>query len=193
MIDESVLIQRTRDGDLSAFRHIVEEYKMMVYRLALDMTGNADDADDISQDVFLRAYRSFASFRGEAKLNSWLYRITVNVCLDHRSNKNAKRTELRADMESEEHESLDKNEVAGPDSAAESRVIQGHISKALEVLTTRERSVFVLRHYNDMSLNEIAATLAVTVGTVKSTLFRAVEKLQKELSFYRRELGLEER
>ncbi len=191
LIDEPVLIQRARGGDLPAFRQIVEEYKMMVYRLALDMTGNPDDADDISQEVFLRAYKSLASFRGESKIRTWLYRIAVNICLDHRSKKNSRLVELRDDMEGDENIARDLHQPL-PDMSAGSHMIQGHIQKALEKLSPRERSVFVLRHYNDMSLKEIAATLSVTLGTVKSTLFRAVEKLQAELSFYRRDLGLED-
>lgn len=191
LIDEPVLIQRALGGDLPAFRQIVEEYKMIVYRLALDMTGNPDDADDISQEVFLRAYKSLPSFRGESKISSWLYRIAVNICLDHRSKKKSRLVELRDDMEGDENIARDLHQPL-PDMSAGSRMIQDHIQKALEKLSPRERTVFVLRHYNDMSLKEIAATLSVTLGTVKSTLFRAVEKLQAELSFYRRDLGLED-
>lgn len=193
LIDEPVLMQRARSGDMSAFREIVEHHKRMVYHLAVNMTGNSNDADDISQEVFLRAYRSMASFRGDAKVGSWLYRITINACLDHRSRKHSKLMELREDMESEKHGDVNNDRSTQPGIITASNVMQQHIDRALQRLTPRERSIFVLRHYNDLSMKEIAATLSVTIGTVKSTLFHAVEKLQKELSFYKDELGLEER
>jgi RNA polymerase sigma-70 factor (ECF subfamily) len=178
---------------MSAFREIVEQYKRMVYHLALDMTGSPHDADDVSQDVFLRVYRSLESFRGDAKVSSWLYRIAINVCLDRRSKKATMMMELREDMESGEHGMTSDNNATHPVTATESRMIQQHIDIALRRLTPRERSVFVLRHYNDLSMKEIATTLSVTVGTVKSTLFHAIEKLQKELSFYKKDFGLGER
>ena len=177
---------------MSAFRDIVEQNKKLVYHLAVDMMGKPDDADDISQEVFIRAYRSVGSFRGEAKISSWLYRITVNVCLDYRSRKHSKMTELQEDMESATRENNNASHADHPATATESRMIRDHIDAALELLTPRERTIFVLRHYHELSMKEIASTLRVTVGTVKSTLFRAVEKLQKELSFYRQDLGMEE-
>ena len=101
--------------------------------------------------------------------------------------------ELREDMESAMHEKSAPQSTDQPASAIESQMIQDHVHAALDLLTPRERSIFVLRHYHEMSMKEIASTLRVTVGTVKSTLFRAVGKLQKELSFYRQDLGLGEK
>ena len=193
MIDEPVLLQRARSGDMSAFRDIVEQNKKLVYHLAVDMMGNPGEADDISQEVFIRAYRSVGSFRGDSKISSWLYRITVNVCLDHRSRMHSKLMELREDMESAAPDNNNADYADHPSTATEARMIRDHVNAALDLLTPRERSIFVLRHYHELSMKEIAATLRVTVGTVKSTLFHAVEKLQKELSFYRQDLGLEEK
>jgi len=82
--DEQLLIDRAQQGDRDSFRQLVERSNLYVYRLAYDLTGNRHDAEDVSQEVFIRAYRSLAGFRREAKWSTWLYRITVNLCLEHR-------------------------------------------------------------------------------------------------------------
>jgi RNA polymerase sigma-70 factor (ECF subfamily) len=186
-------VEKTSQGDLAAFRAIVDEHKKNVFRLAFDMTGNRHDAEDISQEVFLKAYRSLGQFRGESKMSTWLYRVTVNACYDHRSKKAW--TSMKPTDRFEEndrsplfHEHASNN----PQATAESRVIQGHIDRALDKLTARERSVFVMRHYSDLSMKEIAMVLKISEGTVKSMLFRALKRLQQELHFYRSDLGLEE-
>jgi RNA polymerase sigma-70 factor (ECF subfamily) len=187
------LVEKTSQGDLAAFRAIVDEHKRNVFRLAFDMTGNRHDAEDISQEVFLKAYRSLSQFRGESKISTWLYRITVNACYDHRSKKawtSMKPTDRFEEKDGSPlfHEHASNN----PQTTAESRVIQGHIDRALDKLTARERSVFVMRHYSDLSMKEIAMVLKISEGTVKSMLFRALKRLQRELHFYRADLGLEE-
>ena len=187
------LIEKACQGDLTAFRAIVDEHKQTVFRIAFDMTGNRHDAEDISQEVFLKAYRSLGSFRGDAKMSTWLYRITVNACYDHRSTRawtSMKPTEL-----SEEHERpplFHEHSSNNPESSAEGSVMQRHINDALKKLTPRERSIFVMRHYSDLPLKEIAEVLKISEGTVKSMLFRALKRLQQELHFYRADLGLEE-
>ena len=184
MINEQLLIHQAQEGDMDAFRELVEGAKNRIYRLAYDLTGSRDDAEDLSQEVFVKAYRSLASFRGEAQWSTWLYRITVNTHLDRRKGKSI--------LEYHEDPSADRTPLqahAGsaitPDKATEARMIQENIENALGHLTPRERSVFVLRHYHDLPLKEIAATLDVTEGSVKSLLFRAIRRLQQELSFYR--------
>lgn len=190
---EKVLIEKARQGDLGAFRAIVDEHKQTVFHIAFDMTGNRHDAEDISQEVFLKAYRSLGNFRGDAKMSTWLYRITVNACYDHRSKKTwttMKPAELTG--ESEHPPLFHEHSSDNPESSAEGKVIQRHIDSALKKLTPRERSVFVMRHYSDLSLKEIAEVLKISEGTVKSMLFRALKRLQQELHFYRADLGLEE-
>lgn len=186
------MVRRAREGDLAAFRTIVDQNKLAVFRLAYDMTGNRHDAEDISQEVFVKAYRSLDRFRGEAKLSSWLYRITVNACHDLRSRK-AWAT-MRPDGELEERREAPMfhgNTRDNPEAAAEGTVMQGHIDAALQRLTPRERAIFTLRHYHDLSLREIADVLTISEGTVKSMLFRALKRLQKELRFYRNDLGVQ--
>jgi len=165
---------------MDAFRELVESAKNGIYRLAYDLTGSRDDAEDLSQEAFVKAYRSLASFRGEARWSTWMYRITVNTYLDEKKNK------MRSIMErSDNMEEHGNRSAITPEQAAEARMIEENIGSALESLTPRERSVFVLRHYHDLPLKQIAITLEITEGTVKALLFRALGRLQDELSFYR--------
>lgn len=189
-IDEILLIDRAKNGDAEAFRALVERSKMVVYRLAFSLTGDRHDAEDLSQDVFVKAYKSLSKFRGDSKWSTWLYRITVNTCMDHGRTKAAKGTEV----EYEEH-TVQGTAHAGaggilPDRHADAGVLQGHIERALNTLSQQERAVFVLRHYHDLPLKQIASTLELAEGTVKSYLFRAIQQLQKELAFYRTDLGI---
>ena len=95
MVDEHLLIDRVRRGDMQAFSELVENSKVKVFRLAFNLTGNRHDAEDLSQDVFVKAYRSLSKFRGDAKWSTWLYRITVNTCMDHKRSNSGKGKEVR--------------------------------------------------------------------------------------------------
>jgi RNA polymerase sigma-70 factor (ECF subfamily) len=188
------LINRLQNGEKEAFRELVEAYNRPIYFLSLDLTGNHQDAQDLSQEVFMKAYRSVTKFRGDAKLSSWLYRITVNTFIDQKRRKNAKLFALMRKNQNED-ELLDQtpsdNAKDDPERNAESNIIQSHINQALDALSKKERSVFVLRHYQDLAIKEISEMLNIAEGTVKSLLFRAIKKLQKKLAFYRSELDLE--
>ncbi len=190
MNEEQALIQRARNGELGAFREIVERYKKKIYYLSLDLTGNHHDAEDLSQEVFIKAYRSLKNFRGEAKFNSWLYRIAVNTCISQRRKKSVAAMTLQEDFEDDSSPQYfsESESSHNPERSAEAGLMQQHINNALQRLTPKERSVFVLRHYNDLPLKEIAQVLKVTEGTVKSMLFRAIQRLQKELAFYKKEI-----
>jgi RNA polymerase sigma-70 factor (ECF subfamily) len=192
--DERLLIERSKRGDMQAFRELVEQSKVKVFGLAYNLTGNRHDAEDLSQDVFVKAYRSLPKFRGDAKWSTWLYRITVNTCMDRGRLSANKATEVpyeRGNDDPPNGMDCDRSSIA-PDRKAESSMIQQHIETALQALSGQERAVFVLRHYHDFSLKQIAQTLEIAEGTVKSYLFRAIQQLQQELSFYRDELGLDE-
>lgn len=192
MTDEQLLIDRAQQGDGDAFRQLVERSSQTVYRLAYDLTGNRHDAEDLSQEVFVRAYRALPGFRREAKWSTWIYRITVNLCLDHRDAHKGKRVEYRDDMDDDLHQEAGRPATGiMPDSETEAGMIQVNIERALGRLSPQERSVFVLRHYHDLPLKEIARTMQIAEGTVKSHLFRALQRLRRELAFYRPEMGLE--
>jgi RNA polymerase sigma-70 factor (ECF subfamily) len=180
--EDTELVERLSRGDSGAFRELVETYKKKMYYLALDMVGDPADAEDISQEVFLKAFRGFKTFKRGARLSSWLYRIAYNASIDH-----LRRRSLTP--EAAEDAVLDSGSggfsetTSGGDPAvtAEARLLRARIDKALAKVSSRERAVFMLRHYNDLRLDEIAETMQISIGSVKSYLFRCVQKLRREL------------
>lgn len=195
MADERTLVRRVQSGDAAAFRELVEGHKQQVYYLALDLSGNHHDAEDLSQEVFIKAYRGIGKFRSGAKISSWLHRITVNAYIDSKRKKSHKMVTL---VDKEDEHTVDPlesaaDEVTGnPEREAASAGISEHVDAALGRLSVQERTVFVMRHYHDMPLKDISETMNVAEGTVKSLLFRAIRKLREHLSFYKEELGLED-
>ena len=184
-MDEKELIEGLAGGDLAAFREFVECYKKKVYYLALDMVRDPTDAEDISQEVFLKVFRSFATFKKDAKLSSWLYRVTYNACIDHLRKKaltpRAVGEEVLTAGARDPSDVLFSSASPDPDRSAEAEMLQRKIAGALERVSPQEKAVFLLRHYNDLMLRDIAVVLDISIGSVKSYLFRAVRKLQKEL------------
>ena len=183
MTDNVWPVRETQKEQRNAFRQLVEKHKERVYFIALDLMGNRTDAEDMSQEVFIKAYRAF----------SWLYRITVNTCIDHRRKKWWQIRKARKTMIIKETPLLDAlpADSPGPEQTTDRRLIQAQIQIALNALSQRERDIFILRHDHDLTPNDIAESLHISVGTVKSTLFNAVRKLRKELTPLRQELGQE--
>jgi RNA polymerase sigma-70 factor (ECF subfamily) len=185
--DETKLVDRICQGDFEAFHELVETYKKKVYYLAFDMTGDHHDAEDISQEVFIKVFRHIKKFRKDAALKSWIYQITVNTCIDVQRKKSKKPQVL---MESSEMDSLHQesawtgNRHSDPERHAEANIIQHRVQQMLLKISPKERSAFVMRYYDELKTSEIALILDVSTNTIKSFLFRARKKLQKELSFY---------
>ena len=173
--EEQTLIENVQKGGSAAFQELVEKYKHKVYYMALDMTGNHHDAEDLSQEVFIKVYSAIKDFRGESKLSSWMYRIAMNTCIDKTRRKHLKLVELDEKV----HEKP--SNVVTPDVELEAKSKQKLIERALQKLPPKQRSIFVMRHYNELRLKEIAEALGISEGTVKAQLFRAIHKLQKEL------------
>jgi RNA polymerase sigma-70 factor (ECF subfamily) len=186
LLDDRSLVERARKGDEAAFRALVERYMKKVYAVALNMTGDHHDAEDISQDVFLKAFGSLPRFRGRAGVSTWLYRMTVNACIDRSRKKAWKAVKPKGAVFDEDmhQRTPSRNTLSHPEKELEKALLQQHIQRALGSLTERERAVFVLRQYQGMPLKEIADCLNVTEGTVKSTLFRAIRRLQGILAPY---------
>jgi RNA polymerase sigma-70 factor, ECF subfamily len=198
------LVKRASKGESAAFAQIVELNKKKVFYLAYDLTGSREDAEDLSQEVFIKAFRSVKNFKGEASLSSWLYRITVNAFIDRKrkiSSKIEKESPpLEEIWETEAASPFNGGETPGemdtaasPESYARAMQFQEHIETALETLTARERAVFVMRHYQDMSGKKTATLLNISEGTVKSLLFRAIKKLQLQLKDYGQIYGSREK
>jgi RNA polymerase sigma-70 factor (ECF subfamily) len=142
------------------------------------------------QEVLIKAYRSLTRFRGDSRLSTWLHRVTINTCLDRKRRAVVPMTSSE-EIEGFESRFAEPHPRGNPEKSTEAARIQEHIRLALLTLTPLERSVFVLRNYNDLPLKEVARVLGRSEGTIKNMLWRALRKLQKELAFYRKELGLE--
>jgi RNA polymerase sigma-70 factor (ECF subfamily) len=194
MESEQVLVDRISRGDSAAFQEFVDRYKKKIYYIAYDITGDHDDAEDVSQEVFIKVFRSLKTFRRNAKISSWLYQISVNASIDLLRKKASKPETSMDDIERADiQENLpgSSTRAQNPERSAEDLIIQKHISEALQKVTPKERSVFVMRHYNELKIREIAEILGVSPGTVKALFYRAIRKLRKELSFYLGNPGLE--
>ncbi len=173
--EEQLLIENVQRGEMGAFQELVEKYKQKVFYIALDMTGNHHDAEDLSQEVFMKVFTAIKDFRGEAKLSSWLYRIAMNTCIDKTRRKHLKLVDI--DDRVYEQATTAKN----PEQLLHDRATQDQIELALQKLPPRQRLIFTMRHYNELMLKEIAESLGISEGTVKAQLFRAIQRLQKEL------------
>jgi len=193
MLDERELVRRMQAGDRDAFRDLVERYQRDVYGLAYDLCGNHHDAEDLSQDVFIKAYRAIGGFRADAKLGSWLYRITMNAHIDGKRKRPVQVVSIDAPAAGSEDGdmpvALPPARGAAPDSLAGAARFQEDVEHALDALSAQERTVFVMRHYHDMRIHEISSSLSIAEGTVKSLLFRSVRKLRDRLADYRDQVG----
>ena len=173
--EELRLIQRVLGGDNNAFEELVLANQRNVYNLALKMTNNEDDALDISQEAFLKAYRQLDSFRGESKFSVWLYRMTYNLCIDFLR----KRPRSAVISLSYQDDEGDAQELEIPDlrSLPEDSVFRAEMRKtiadSINELGTTHREILVMREITGMSYTEIADTLKISEGTVKSRLARA--------------------
>jgi len=155
-----------RRSEPGTFPALVEQYKRPLYALAYDLTGNHHDAEDLSQEVFIKAYRGMDGFRGEAQVYSWLYRIAVNTFLNKRRKKALRFRQLWDDF-SQRPSDADPNPET--DRQAEAEVIRGHVETALRQLSPRERTAFVLRHFEQLSNAEAAAPGAGSRGAPCAT------------------------
>jgi len=183
---EQQLVRKAQNGDRDAFQDIVGQYKKMVYFLAWDIAGNHQDAEDITQNVFIKVFRHFHKYSADSKFSSWLYRIAVNASIDALRQRNRKKEDPVEDFDSvgESTQPWINERALNPESQTDHTNVQHQIEKALSQLAPREKTVFVMRHYNDFPLKEIAEILHLSSGSVKSYLFRAVQKIQKELAQY---------
>jgi RNA polymerase sigma-70 factor (ECF subfamily) len=181
MSADTDLISRAAGGDPSAFQVLVERHRSMVYRVAYQFAGNHHDAEDIAQDVFIKVYRSLDRFRQDAQLTSWMYRIVMNACIDHRRRQ---RSAIAAPFGDEAEQRMLNTPEGTP--GPEDRAYAGELGQVLESeigrLPSGQRVVFVMRHHQGMKLCEIADALGLAEGTVKRQLHAAVHRLRQALT-----------
>jgi RNA polymerase sigma-70 factor (ECF subfamily) len=178
---DSELVARAAAGDGAAFHALVERHRAMVYRLAYQFAGNHHDAEDIAQDVFIKVFRSLDRFRYDAQLTSWLYRIVMNACIDHRR-RHAPAGWAPFTEDAELRMANTPEDGPGP----EDQAYGGQLGEVLEAEIARlppgQRLVFTMRHHEGLKLSEIADALGLAEGTVKRQLHAAVHRLRAALT-----------
>jgi len=180
---ELAVVARVRAGDHDAFRHLVERHSRSVFRLAYRLTGREEDADDIVQETFLKAFRQLARFESRSSFGTWLYRITVNC--SHDLMRQRPRAGTRTSLDGPEHRAsiqiADESAAADPMRELTRRQIDERVRAAMSELSAQERSAFVMRHYEGLSIEEIGRVLDLRTSAAKHSIFRAVKKLRRSL------------
>jgi RNA polymerase sigma-70 factor (ECF subfamily) len=179
---EQHLIQRAQKGDQEAFAGLVTEHQRYVYNLALRVLKNEEEALDLAQETFVRAWTALPNFRGESQFRTWLYRIVTNLCYNRLPNLRRSLHELGDDVIVD----LPETEVAfdNPAHGFETRELRSHLHNAIDHLDENYRLLISLRYQNELSYEEIATMLNLPLGTVKTGLFRAKEQLRRALESY---------
>jgi len=178
--DEEI-IEWVLRGEVDRYAELVERYQQSMWRLAYGMVGDFEDAKEISQNGFFKAYRHLAGFRRSARFSTWLYRIVVNECKDffRRKGRRPVFVQLPSDPESEEAVLFEVADPRGdPGDAVAQRELAVALSQAIEQLPMKQRMAFTLRHLQGMSLEEISQVMGCRTGTVKAHLFRASEHIR---------------
>lgn len=191
MDNTRMLVKRAQNNDLSAFEELVRLYQNKVYSLCVHLAGNHDDAQDLAQEAFIKAYRAIGGFRNEADFGTWIHRITVNIWLNSRR-KNSGMTPLSLD---EPFQGDDGGEIrrdvpdwdSDPLQALEEKEFRGLVRAALDGLSEEHRAVLVLREIEGYSYEEVSRMLGCNLGTVKSRLSRAREVMRHRVTELARE------
>ena len=185
--EEYAVVERVRAGDTDAFEALVTAYQKQIYNLTLRYVTLPEDAADLTQEAFLRAYRSLDSFRGDSRFSVWLYRLATNICIGFlRSRSRGTASSLTVENEDEEIEELDVPDARfEPQKELERLELQRAVREGLRLLSEDAREIVILRELEGLSYAEIGERLSLEAGTVKSRLFRA----RKALCNYLRESG----
>lgn len=179
---EAALVERCAAGDEPACAELVAEHERMVYQLALNLLGDREEALDVSQEVFMRVFRTIHRFRGQSALRTWIFRIVVNQARNRQRwwRRRYARQQVSLDLHIEKHGELPavRDAETAPDRALDQKQLAARIHDALEALPFDQRTAIVLREVDGLSYDEIAYSLGVTLGTVKARLTRARQALR---------------
>lgn len=174
-LDDGALVTASAEGQRGAFDVIVERHRRTVYQVCYRFAGNHEDASDLAQDSFVRAWRGIKTFKGQSALSTWLYRIAVNVCLNRVSAK-APATDP---MESTDH--FEDTQIEGAQSTLLREERAAAVRKAIASLPKKQRATLILRTYHELSHQQIADILGSSVGATKANFFHALANLKKLL------------
>ena len=181
------LIENLKKGDINSFRILVDEHQRKVLNTCYRFLNNKEDAEDLTQEVFLEVYKSISSFRGESKISTWIYRIAVTKSLDFiRKKKRKKRFTILKRVFSDDNikSGIPDKTNLNPDKKVEEQDRIRILNEALESLPQNQRAAFTLSKYDEMSYKEIAEILNTTIPSVESLIHRAKNKLKKKLFYY---------
>ena len=177
-LDDAAAVALAVGGDEDAFRVLVERHSRSVFRLAYRMTGSAEDAEDVVQETFVRAYRQLRRFEARSNFATWLYRIGFNCAIDQLRSRQSRESRQAP-------EALDRVAAPTPGPTSEDLVFAGQIGErvqqALNALSEQERAAFLMRHYHGCSIDEICRALDLKTNAAKHSIFRAVKKMRTEL------------
>lgn len=185
-VDEGRLIEEVRSGNTEAFEYFVRQYQKKITRIAYRFLRDAGEADCAAQESFLRAYQNLGDFREGSTFETWLTRICINWCKDRLKRRRLVLFFHQAPAREEEDggglEDAAPAADPSPERRATGREIRERLSAAIEMLSPRQRSIFVMKHFEEMSIPEIADVMGLDSGTIKSHLFRAAHKIRERLA-----------
>ena len=191
MIDnEDQIIQRVKNGDQNAFCELVEKYKEKALNIAFSFCRNHEDAKDVSQEAFIKVFKTIRNFRSESRFYTWFYRILINLCKDYlrRKMKNkAISANIRINNEAQEEESIFEiiaSGLPGPKEQLLNKELGEELTKALDSLPEQQKRIFTLKNIHGLKINEIAEIVKCAEGTIKAHLFKATLNLQERLAAY---------
>jgi RNA polymerase sigma-70 factor (ECF subfamily) len=186
VLNEWNLIERLKKGDEAAFKEIVESSQGLVYNTALGIVQNPEDAEDVAQEVFVQLYESIRSFKGESKLSTWLYRITVSKAMDHlRKKKRKKRfAYVQSLFGANEQLIYDPPDFVHPGVSLDNKEKAKELFKAIDQLPPKQKIAFTLNRIEGLNYQEISEIMKLTVASVESLLHRARKNLRKNLETY---------
>ena len=182
--EESRLVKAAANGSESAFEALVTENQKLVYNVALKLTGNSEDALDVSQETFLKAYRNLSAFRFESRFSAWLYRLAYNASMDLLKKRRSTVSLTAEDEEGEERELTVADAALTPEESLEREEMRRAVREAVARLPEDKREIIVMREFSGMSYSDIAGALGIEEGTVKSRISRAKTALAEILSEY---------
>jgi RNA polymerase sigma-70 factor, ECF subfamily len=177
-MNETELVRLAQRGDMEAYAALVGLHERFVYNLALRSLGNPEDAADVAQDAFVRAWTGLPEFRRESQFRTWLYRIVINLCIN-------RSPRLRKDLDALTHDEFP--ELPSPETVTarvEQRELHAMVHREVERLPEQYRLLISLRYQHELTYEEIASLLDLPLGTVKTGLFRAKERLRERLTVY---------
>jgi RNA polymerase sigma-70 factor (ECF subfamily) len=180
-LEDVAYIRQVQAGDRDAFRALVERHSRTVFRVAFRMLNNEQDAEEIVQETFLKAYKALSSFESRANFSTWLCRIAINGSLDMIAQRKPSQPLSGVNEEGDEFELQLPSNAPSPERHVLSGEVRERIASAMDQLTAVERTAFVLRHFEGRSIEEIGSVLEIKDGAAKNTIFRAVQKLRRAL------------